>query len=42
MLQELCFAIQNREAHDENCVACDAIRVSLEGVNLLWHEQCCI
>ena len=28
----MCFAIQNREAHDENRVACNAIRISLEGV----------
>ena len=39
---EIALRDENREAHDKNRVACDAIRVSLKGVSLLLHEQCCI
>ena len=39
---EIALRDENCEVHDRNRVACDAIHVSLEGVNLLLHEQCCI
>ena len=39
---EIALRDENCEVHNKNRVACDAIRLLLDGVNLLLHEQRCI